>query len=295
MKKHVYQYDEIVVGNSLAALFYCYKNLCPLLFKKGAEPLAFDFFDKDFPFENLYFTNELRELKTPKGNILAGRKKLEIYNKLLFLLSAAGLMPYSDKIKKVRVEDKQLRVSLSRGNSSLIEFKKLRIFTSDFLEGLPLVKIEKQKLKVLDTLKIISQEHDFDLIKTNDDFVKEIYFVNSEKRRDVKHIMVVSFLDKEEVENFDFSIIPLKYKLKNVLEQSGIKKRNSKNHLELDFIERKIYNEDRKVYKSKGAIIDTRTEEDVCQNQRLTTHLNLLDVYPWRLHHLLLDSSGMIR
>jgi hypothetical protein len=34
MKKHIYEYDEIVVGNNLAALFYCYKNLCPLLFKE---------------------------------------------------------------------------------------------------------------------------------------------------------------------------------------------------------------------------------------------------------------------
>ena len=295
MKKHKYEYDEIVVGNNLAALFYCYKNLCPLLFKKGAAPLTFDFFDKDFPFESLYFTNELRELKGPRGSVVVGRKKLEIYNQLLFILSASGLVPFSDKIEKVRVEDKQLRVSLHRGRSSSIKFNKLRIFTSDFLEGLSLVKTKKQKLKVLDVLKIVAQEHDFDLIKTNDNFVKEIHFVNSKKRKDVKHIMVISFLDKEEVENFDFSIIPLKYKLKDVLKQNGIKKRNNKSRLVLDFIERKVYNEDTKIYKSKSAIIDTRTEKDICQNQQRATHLSLLDVYPWRLHHLLLDSNGMIR
>tara|TARA_R100000008_G_scaffold588_2_gene532 strand:- start:826 stop:1683 length:858 start_codon:yes stop_codon:yes gene_type:complete len=285
MSRHTYEYDEVVIGSSLAALFYCYRNVCPLLFKETNPPLTFDYFDIDFPFENIYFANNLRELKTPQGNITVGRKKLEVYNELLFTLSASGLIPFSDKIEKVRVDGERLRVSLKRGRTCLIKFKKLKVFPSDFLEGLSTTRTKKRKLKVVDVLKIIAKKHDYDLIKTKDNFIKEIHFVDSERRKDVKHIIVVSYLKQEEVESFDFSIVPLKYKLKYILEESGITKRESLNKLELHFIERKIYNEN----------ITCNAEREICQKQHNTAHLSLLDVYPWRLRHLLLDSSGMIR
>ena len=295
MKRHVYEYDEVVVGNNLASLFYCYKNLCPLLFKEGAPPFAFDFFEKNFPFEDIFFVNELNEIRTPNGDIVVGRKKLEIYNQFLFLLSAAGLMPFSDKIEKIRLENGQLKIAKKRGKANFIKFNKLRVFTPDILEGIKLNKIKKQKLKVLDTLKIVSKKHNFDLIQVGDCFVNKIHFVDSKKRKDVKHIIVVSFLEQEEVESFDFSIVPLKYKLESVLAQNGIQKRDYNNNLNLDFIERRTYNQDIRLYENENVLFDTRTEKEVCLDRQHPTHLNLLDAYLWRLHHLLLDSNGMIR
>ena len=295
MKKHVYEYDEVVVGNNLAALFYCYKNLCPLLHKEGAPLFSFDFFEKDFPLEDIYLTNSLHELKTPTGSTYVGRKKLEIYSELLFILSAAGLVPFSDKIEKMRLEEKQLKVITKRGRSSMVKFNKIRVFSPDTLDGIGLIKVKKQKLRVLDIFRIISKKHNFNLIKTEDNFVNEIQFVNSKKRKDIKNIMVFSSLSKKEVDSFNFSVVPLKYKLRDVLEQNGIEKRKYDSNIILDFIDRKTYNQDIKYYDDKSIIIDTRTEREICQGRKQSMCSNLLGAYPWRLHHLLMDSNGMIR
>ena len=295
MKRHAYEYDEIVVGSTLAALFYCYKNLRPLLFVGGAAPFIFEHFEEDFPFENIFFTNELHQTTTPNGCINVGRKKLEIYNQLLFILSTSGLVPFSDKIEKIRLEGKRLSVITNRARTLLIKFNKLRIFPLDVVEGLEVEKIEKQDLKVLDIFKITSKKHNFDLIDAGDSFVNKIHFVESERRKDVKHIAVVSFLNGEEVESFDFSIVPLKYKLKAILEQSGIEKRDYDSHINLDFIKREIYIQDIKHYKGNDITTDARTEKEICLDQQQLMRSNLLGAYPWRLHHLLLDSNGMIR
>ena len=295
MKKHIYEYDEIVVGSTLAALFYCYKNLRPLLFVGGAAPFIFEHFEEDFPFENVFFTNELHQINTPEGQISVGRKKLEIYNQLLFILSTSGLVPFSDKIEKIRLEEKQLRIITNRARTLLIKFNQLRVFPPDFVEGMKVKRVEKQPLKVLDYFKIISKKHSFDLIDVGDHFVDKIYFIESEQRKDVKHVVVISFLNSEEVESFDFSIIPLKYKLKATLEQSGIEKRDYDSHIKLDFIKRDLKVQDIKHYKSEDIIIDTRSEREICQDQQQLMRSNLLGAYPWRLHHLLLDSNGMIR
>ena len=295
MKRHTYEYDEIVVGSTLAALFYCYKNLRPLLFVGGAAPFIFEHFEEDFPFENIFFTNELHQTNTPNGCINVGRKKLEIYNQLLFILSTSGLVPFSDKIEKIRLEGKRLSVITNRARTLLIKFNKLRIFPLDVVEGLEVEKIEKRDLKVLDIFKITSKKHNFDLIDVGDSFVNKIHFVESKRRKDVKQIVVVSFLNNKEVESFDFSIVPLKYKLKAILEQSGIEKRDYDSHINLDFIKREIYIQDIKHYKDKDIITDTRTEREICLDQQQLMRSNLLGAYPWRLHHLLLDSNGMIR
>ena len=104
MKKHVYEYDEIVVGSGLAAIFYSYINQLPLIFKEQNPPHFYERFEADFPLDKLFLTNPIEALNTPQGQIKVGASKLQIYDRLLFVLSLAGKIPISDKIEKIRLE-----------------------------------------------------------------------------------------------------------------------------------------------------------------------------------------------
>ena len=58
MKGHVYEYDEVVVGGNLAAVFYCYINQCPLIFKRYDYPHFYEYFESDFPLEKIFLIND---------------------------------------------------------------------------------------------------------------------------------------------------------------------------------------------------------------------------------------------
>ena len=295
MKKHIYEYDEIVVGSGLAAIFYSYINQLPLIFKEQNPPHFYERFEADFPLEKILLTNFGRFFNTPSGTIEAGTSKLQIYNRLLFVLGTSGLIPFSDKINKIRLSEGLLKITTSRAAAIYVKYNKLRVFNAADLEGKFHTKRNKKKRRVHDWFKIKTQEHNFDLINVDEEFVNKIYFV---KEQNIKKVLVVSNLSEKELLSFDYSIVPMKYKLKEIFIKNNIKK--PQRGFVLEHLRREVYNCDIIELNSKNNIIfDNNTEEQICQDIlqsiRRTTHLALLDVYPWRLNHLLLDSSGTIR
>ena len=300
MKRHEYEYDEVVVGNNLAAIFYSYLNYLPLIFKEKNPPHFYERFEVDFPLDKLLLTNPETTLNTPAGQIAMGTDKLQIYDRLLFVLSLAGKIPISDKIEKIRLEENTLKVTTQRAKSIKIKFNKLHVFGPELIQNLEKSASEKRKHLVQDKFRIVLEEHDYDLIKVGDDFVYEIFFYANENIKKRKEIVVTSFLDEAELLKFDYSLIPLKYKLRSIFEKSGIKKRAYEQEIILDYINREVYNCDANKYKKiENVTFDYRTEKEIClstpRRMRHQTHSTLLGVYPWRLNHLLLDSSGMIR
>ena len=294
MKKHVYEYDELVVGSGLAAIFYSYINQLPLIFKEQNPPHFYERFEADFPLDKILLTNFNESLNTPKGQIKVGTLKLQVYNRLLFVLGASGLMPFSDKISKIRLDKNLLKIIMKHGRTARIEYNTLRIFDATDLQGIPQVKKNKKKSKVHDWFKIKTQEHNFDMISVDDEFINKIYFV---KERGAKKALVVSNLSEKELLSFDYSVVPMKYKLKEIFIKNNIEK--PQRGFILDHLQRDVYNCDTIEFNSKNNIVfDNRTEEQTCQNilQPIhhTTHLALLGVYPWRLNHLFLGSNGTI-
>ena len=93
MKEHVYEYDEVVVGNDLPALLYSYKHCCPVIFKNTNPPETYEYLDKDINLQNLFFLEEEKTLELPNEQKIVGTRKLELYNRLLYVLSFSGLMP----------------------------------------------------------------------------------------------------------------------------------------------------------------------------------------------------------
>jgi len=297
MKRHVYELDEVIVGNNLAAVFYAYINNCPIIFKNSDFPFFYERFTKDFPLDKIFLTNEITKIKTATGELIKGSKKESIFNRLLFVLSISGLVPISDKIEKIRIEDDNfLKITTTRARLVTIKYKKLRIFNPEIVTGLKDLKTKENKTLIHDFLKLRIADHDVELIDVGDDFIDKIYFMGKRK----KEVLVTSTLWKNQLHDFDFSIVPLKYKLIKILEYNGIQKQKHTSKILVDHTERKFYNLNKVSFKSNRKIIfDNRTEKQICQNIQKhigqKTHSTLLGVYPWRLNHLLLDSNGMIR
>jgi hypothetical protein len=300
MKKHVYEYDEVVVGSGLSAIFYSYINQLPLIFKEENPPQFYEHFEADFPLDGLFLTNPPGTLNTPQGQIKVGTSKLQMYDRLLFVLSVAGKIPISDKIEKIRSEGNTLKIATQRARSIKIKFNKLRVFDPELIQNLNRLSSQKKKCLVQDKFRVVMEEHDYDLIRVNDDFVSEIRFYANEVIKKRKEIVVTSFLTDDDLLKFDYSLIPMKYKLRSIFENLGLKKRVYEQEIVLDYINREVYNRDTSEYEEvENIVFDFRTEKEIClntlQHMHHQTRLTLLDVYPWRLNHLLLDSSGMIR
>jgi len=285
MKKHQYEYDEVVIGNSLAAVFYSFVNNCPLLFQKYNPPNEFEFLNVQ---SLLNFNKTQNSLKMPNKEIILGNQKKYIYDYLLFVLSASGLTPFSDKIKTIRIqENTNLKIITDRARTYNVKFNKLKIFNFDNIEGFLYKVVEKKRL-VCDYFKITTKKHDLGLIDVGDDFVNKIFF-----KKNI--ICVHSKLTKDELKKFEYSVVPLKYKLLEILSKNNIEKASWRSNILLEHIKRKAYNLDSSAAKSNESIkADSRTVEEICQNikQSSETHSSWPAAYHWKLHHLFLGSNG---
>ena len=89
----------------------------------------FDFFDENTCLEKYIIETIEYELSTVDGVKKVGASKLEVWEKLVFHLSLAGLIPLADKVYSIRIEDDNL-VKVTTKNSRVARFKfnSLRIF-----------------------------------------------------------------------------------------------------------------------------------------------------------------------
>ena len=296
MKGHIYEYDEVVVGGNLAAALYCYINHCPLIFKPFNAPHFYEYFKSDFSLEKIFLFNETSTLRGYEGPIKVGLKKRDLYDRTLFILSIAGLVPISDKVENIRLEDDQnLKVITDRSKIINIKFNTLRVFNPQIISGLNKQRKLKNRFLIHDNFNISCRKHEYDFLEVGDNFVNKLFFYESKSRK--RKLLAVSKLLESELQEFDYSVIPLKYKIRHILTKFGVQKHKNYGEIGLDFLGREVYNHEQDVYEeSESVFFDKRTEEEICSDKKIKNlNSDLLGAYPWKLNHLLLDSSGMIR
>ena len=304
MRRHTYEFDEIVIGSNLASVIYAYVNNAMLLFDSLEPPHQFERFEKDFPLDKIFFVNEVSHVNTPHGREEWGVFKADLYNRLLFSLSLSGLTPTANKADSIRIdEDNTIRVATKRARGALFKYKKLTVFQPKMIDGLRIKKTFDAKCIVHDRFKIKTKKHNFsyiDLKKINyqDAYIKKIWFVNNERRKSSKEIILESHLTNKELKKAEQSLISTKYKIKEIFNLVGIEKRDYSHELYLDYVERNVYYSDTNEYEDDENIkIDRRGERELCLNipHRAAKTLVSLGAYRLRLNHLFMDSNGMIR
>lgn len=197
-------YDKIVVGGSLAALLYGYKNKIPVVWCHPKVPLFFETYHKWYV-------------------------KQELWHKLAFQLSLTALSPMPPAVIRFRVEDDNTLKMFTDGPFfSTLAFGELIVFDDTDLEGWDGELEYDRKYRVLDWINNRrSAPHNISYRETEDDFVKEVYFYLSKRihgnwsgKRD---ILAVSYLTKDQIDNIDYCDTYVRFKVLHMMQEAGIK------------------------------------------------------------------------
>lgn len=197
--------ENLVIGGTLAALEFAFREGFPVFYDKLEVPFR------------------LEQTKE-------GVNKKDVIENYAFILSLAGLNFASHLNHEYRIIKNKLVISGNRPWKKEIEFETLHDFTNK--------KTSQTTYKVIDFINVRScGPHDIKELRTEDRFVKEIYFYPSQRMNSSKNfslathdyetvqkdIMVVSYLNAREAEKEDFSPIYSRLRLKELMKEVGIK------------------------------------------------------------------------
>ena len=191
-------HDTLVIGGSLEAFAYAFKHCLPVLYTNLKPPFKYDYFQPDVDF-NLNIKTPPNVLRTASGTTTCGPSKLQIWQKLLFLLSVSGKTIYGDTIRSIQIEENEIHLSC---------------------DGI------RRKTITFDWVNIVSGgSHEYDLLCYKDEFVNAVHFYPSDRNDNtkLKDLVCVSYLTDEQLVDFSYSDTYVKFKLLDLFKQLGIK------------------------------------------------------------------------
>tara|TARA_R110000824_G_scaffold277546_2_gene465757 strand:- start:1205 stop:2116 length:912 start_codon:yes stop_codon:yes gene_type:complete len=281
LNHHIYEIDELVIGNSLEAVSYAFLNCKTIILNDDNKLNFFDFFEPEIDLQKYGIESEKYELNTYNGKKIFGTSKTELWQRLVFSLSLSGKLPVHSIASSIRIEDENNLKVLTK-NSRVIKFKfdKIRIFDDENINGLGQSDVE-EKYKVVDWVNVkAGMKHEYDYLETGEDFVKEIYFYPSERvgggeNDERKDLVSVSYLTKEQLEDFNYSDTYVKFKVKSLMEERGIRgPRNGRRHddpnkyayhsIKVEPYKREVIRLTKPVYEGdENLVFDNRGEREV--------------------------------
>jgi hypothetical protein len=229
--KVVKKVKDLVIGGNLEALEFAFRE-------------GFHVF-----YENLEAPFHLEQTKK-------GINKKDIVENYAFLLSLSGLNLHSHLVSEYRLGKEKLTITGKTPWILEVEYENLHDFRK--------ARNKNVLYKVVDYINVRScGAHDIRELKTEDNFVKEVYFYPSERANTskkfslathnyetvLKDAIVVSYLNYSQIENEDFSPIYSRLRLKELMKEAGIKgkkcginERGKQKHnaIKLEFAKREI-------------------------------------------------------
>ena len=209
-------YKEIIIGSSLEAFIYAFKKGIPIFFANPTPPHRFDYFDEVVDLSPVNIENSSTQLNTPNGIIEKGQQKLMLWERLNFLLNLSGLSPLNGHASNLRFEQENtLKAYNDFSKIATINFEKAWLFEDR----------QEDKFAVLDWIAVHSGgKHTVDLITTKDDFVREIWFYESNRvYSKIRDICVISYLNNEQMLQFDYSDTYARFKTEKIMKSCGFR------------------------------------------------------------------------
>ena len=213
-KELIFEKDKIVVGGDIRSLLYAYYHELPVVFSCPNPPFRFDVFSNC----NLELCGLPVDLPcTPR----------QVWEKLVFLLGLAGLMPVNGLDNNLRVVENTLVVTTGF-KTIKFNFNKLVIFEDESIKGLTRIsKEEKRPNRVIDWVNVRSGcRHGLDCLENDrESFVEKIYFYPSDRfdNKSLKDLVAVSHLTDDQLEDFEYSDTMAKFKIKKMMTEAGIR------------------------------------------------------------------------
>lgn len=216
LDKHTYTHDTIVVGGGLNALLYSFFTGCPCICIEPLPPFRFDECLDNYDFSFLHTDS---------------KSYRRAWERLTFLLGIGGQMPMTNRASSANIQDNLIKVITPNSRLGRLEFEKLVIFDDTRVSGLPMAKERKEgKCRVLDWFNVRSgMEHEHNIFETESDFIKTVHFYPSDrfgeqkKSRIRKDLVAVSYLDQQQLNDFDYSDTMARFKILDMMKKAGIK------------------------------------------------------------------------
>jgi len=229
--------EKLVIGSTLDALVYCFLNNLPMVCTHLQPPFSFEHFNVDDDLSIFGVQNIEKIIKTNLGKKTVGLDKLWLWERLFFHLSVSGLCFLSDKAVSLRISNNTIKASTANARMAKIYFNDLVIFDDMNVHGLGVYKIEDKIFTVYDWFDVRSgMKHNYDQIEDTTDFVNHIIFYPSDRvagDHNFKDAIAVSYLTKEQLDDFEYSDINARFKTRHLMKHHGIRgARNGRNMLD---------------------------------------------------------------
>tara|TARA_B100000085_G_C18479385_1_gene486579 strand:- start:242 stop:1054 length:813 start_codon:yes stop_codon:yes gene_type:complete len=212
----------------LQAVIFGFINKYPIFFTEPSKPEKFDYFNAQLDFKSIMGYNKVSELVTNKGTIKVGLEKYLLWEKLIFLMALEGRVPLSNLCNKMRYDDK--KIVCTNEYSKIYEFTFDTCYYFGDANISNLVNYKKSTNKTYFCYDYIAMhkggKHKYDLISTDDDFIKQIWFYSSERiygDTGVKDACLVSVLDEGQLWDPNYSETIARFKFEKILKNHGVR------------------------------------------------------------------------
>ena len=236
LENHIYHHDNLVIGGGLNAIIFAYLKGYPLVTNRDVLPFRFNYFDCDVDLSKLCLGLEKIHLQEKT----LGPSKLDVYKHLNFVLSLGGLLPLGNGFFSSRLkEDNLLKITTKNSRMIQIKFDHLYIFNDDNIAGLPepVESLDEDMFKVFDWIDVTSTAHPHQYLKTEENFIREVFFYPTERtdgyHPDKKDLVAISYLNGEQLKDYEYSDTYAKFKVLAILKEMGIRgQRNGRDMLD---------------------------------------------------------------
>lgn len=258
----------MVIGCSVGSLLFAYKNNLSVLYTRTTPPSKIE---KNIFFEDGEYTPHC------------------LWERLYYILSLSGNILFSNKIDNIRLEDKKLNIFTKRARKYIMEYETVYVFDDLNLHGIPDELLTKQEsmLEIRDWFDVKSgMKHEHTLLTTDSEFVNKIIFYQSDRidgNHDLKDAVAISYLTKEQLDNYEYSDINARFKTKHIMKLAGIKGtrngRDTKNKSLYKHYAIKLENRQREIiyklknYKSTSRLVfKYESIDDIINNESVNSH-----------------------
>lgn len=200
-----FSFDKLIFGGSLESLLYSFVTETPIIISSPVIPFELEAIEYDEEFKFLGYENT-RDIY-----------KSEMWDRLTFIMSMAGLIMMPNIIRNVRQEEKKLIFTTEGNTRTTVNFNKLISFDKE----------NEETCHVYDWFNIKSGSKILrEKISDLDDFVKDIYFYRSKRagsNKDRKDLVTYSKIKRSELYDYEKSESFCRLKTIQMMKDAGLR------------------------------------------------------------------------
>lgn len=199
-------FPKLITGGSLESLLYAYMTETPIVITQPYVPFELDVMEDDGILELIGYDRQIPV------------RKVEVWDRLTFILSMAGLVLMPNNVRNTKHHDKLIVFALKDNTRMKIGYDTLISFDEHVDE----------KLKVYDWFSIRSgSKVELDEIVDDDDFVKKIIFYPCQRRsamgRGRKDLVSYSEIPYVDIHNYESTESYVRLKTLSMMKEAGLR------------------------------------------------------------------------